>query len=66
MPIDCHKCIYYFVTWNPSFPHGCSGMGFKSQRYPIDEVRRIMNGKHCLLFTAREAAKIQPCKDRSD
>jgi hypothetical protein len=26
-------------------------MGFKSRRYPIDEVRDIMMGKDCLLFT---------------
>ena len=50
MRIDCHKCIYYYVTWNPNFPHGCRAMGFKSRRYPINEVRNIMNGKDCLLF----------------
>jgi hypothetical protein len=53
MPIDCHKCIHYYVTWDPNFPHGCQGMGFKSRRYPIDEVRCIMNGKDCLLFSAK-------------
>ncbi|MGD9279741.1 MAG: hypothetical protein PVF60_02570, partial [Desulfobacterales bacterium] len=57
MCIDCHKCIYYYVTWNPNFPHGCRAMGFKSRRYPINEVRVIMNGKDCLLFTARKDNK---------
>jgi hypothetical protein len=51
MIIDCHKCIYYYVTWKPDFPHGCRAMGFKGRRYPINEVRNIMNGKDCLLFT---------------
>jgi hypothetical protein len=59
MPIDCHNCIYYYVTWNPIFPHGCRGMGFKSRRYPITQVRRIMNGKNCLLFTSRKKRKAQ-------
>ena len=54
MHIDCHKCIFYFVTWNPNFPHGCQGMGFKSRRYPINEVRSIMNGKDCLLFIEKK------------
>jgi hypothetical protein len=58
-PIDCHKCIYYYVTWNPIFPHGCRGMGFKSRRYPITQVRSVMNGKNCLLFTLKEKGKIQ-------
>ncbi len=54
MPIDCHKCIYYYVTWDPGFPHGCRGMGFKGRRYPINEVRHIMNGKDCLMFSAKK------------
>jgi len=69
MRIDCHKCIHYYVTWDPNFPHGCQGMGFKSRRYPIDEVRCIMNGKDCLLFSAKkndpsqtsEISTYQPC-----
>jgi hypothetical protein len=50
MRIDCHKCRYYFVTWNQRFPHGCRAMGFKSRRYPIDEVRSALNGADCLLY----------------
>jgi hypothetical protein len=59
MPIDCHKCIYYYVTWNSAFPHGCRGMGFISRRYPNIEVHRIMNGTSCLLFTAKKEKKLQ-------
>jgi hypothetical protein len=61
MIIDCHKCIYYYVTWNANFPHGCRAMGFKSRRYPINEVRNIMNAKDCLLFTAIKVNEA-PCK----
>jgi hypothetical protein len=60
MPIDCHKCIYYYVTWNPVFPHGCHGMEFISRRYPNAEVRRHMKGQNCLLFTAKKKKKFQP------
>ena len=60
MRLDCHKCIYYYVTWNPDFPHGCNGMGFMSRHYPNTEVRRIMNGKNCLLFSAKKKRKAQP------
>jgi hypothetical protein len=75
MRIDCHKCIYYYVTWDPNFPHGCQGMGFKSRRYPIDEVRCIMNGKDCLLFSAKKklilpkhqrSARVSPASESSD
>ena len=54
MPIDCHKCIHYYVTWDSSFPHGCRGMGFKSRRFPSAVVRHIMMGKDCLLFTKKK------------
>ena len=50
MRIDCRICIYYFVTWNDQFPHGCRAMGFKSRRSPIDEVRSAMKGADCLLY----------------
>jgi hypothetical protein len=50
MRIDCRKCRYYFVAWNKQFPHGCRAMGFKSWRYPIDEVRGALKGADCLLY----------------
>ena len=59
MPVDCHKCIHYYVTWDPKFPHGCRAMDFKSRRYPINEVRDIMSGENCLLFTTRKDNKFQ-------
>ncbi|MCU0585230.1 MAG: hypothetical protein MUC46_04045 [Desulfobacterales bacterium] len=37
--VDCHLCRHYYVTWDERFPHGCRRMGFKSGRYPNDEVR---------------------------
>jgi hypothetical protein len=51
--INCHRCAHYFVTWDPRFPHGCRGMGFKSRMIPIEEVRRAMPGHECLLFHAK-------------
>jgi len=62
MPIDCHKCIFYYVTWDSSFPHGCRGMGFKSRRYPSNEVRRIMMGNDCLFFTKKKMNRPNPVK----
>lgn len=48
--VDCHACVHYLVTWDERFPHGCRRMGFKSSRYPGDEVRTAMNGEGCRLF----------------
>jgi len=33
-------------------------MGFKSERMPVAEVRRVMRGKDCLLFEIKQL-KIQ-------
>lgn len=51
--IDCRRCAHYYVTWDPSFPHGCRCMGFKSRMTPIEEVRRTMSGHDCLLYHAK-------------
>lgn len=32
--ISCHKCKYYFVTWDPKHPKGCKLFGFKSAGAP--------------------------------
>jgi hypothetical protein len=55
--LDCHRCVHYFVTWDDHFPHGCRGMGFKSRRYPSEEVRQAMNGRDCRLFEPKSPFK---------
>jgi hypothetical protein len=37
--IICQKCIYYYVTWEPSKPHGCKAYGFKSHIIPSTVVK---------------------------
>jgi hypothetical protein len=51
---NCHRCIHYFVTWEVNNPHGCRAMGFKSQRLPMIEVRRAMQGNNCLAFEPKK------------
>ncbi|MEJ2155886.1 MAG: uracil-DNA glycosylase [Desulfobacteraceae bacterium] len=47
--VDCRKCRYYFVTWEPSQPHGCRAMGFKSLHFPSTVVRHN-SGSRCRAF----------------
>ena len=54
---DCHRCVHYFITWDEKFPNGCRRMGFKSRRYPADEVRQAMNGQECRLFEPKAPLK---------
>jgi hypothetical protein len=56
--VDCHLCRHYYVTWDERFPHGCRRMGFKSGRYPNDEVRSAMQGETCRLFESRPSAAL--------
>jgi hypothetical protein len=35
----CKDCFHFFVTYDPQFPYGCRGMGFKSRRHPYLEVQ---------------------------
>jgi hypothetical protein len=60
MPITCHQCHHYYVTWEPQFPHGCRIMGFKSRQMPVIEVRRTMGGKDCLYFEVKKTNNPPP------
>ena len=58
MPISCHKCLHYYVTWDPQFPHGCRIMGFKGRQMPAIQVRRTMHGKDCLFFEVKKSKNL--------
>ena len=46
---DCLRCRAYYVTYEPSLPHGCRSFGFRSVRLPRDEVR-LSSGAECAAF----------------
>jgi len=49
---DCLACRHYFVTYEPSFPHGCRAFAIRTKRLPADEVR-LSSGRDCLAFERR-------------
>ena len=51
--INCYKCLYYYVTWDPSFPKGCKVYGFKSMNMPHIVVKQS-TGSPCCKFTPKE------------
>ena len=56
MAVDCHRCEYYYVTWEERTPHGCRAMGFKSRRLPSLVVRETTPGMDCLKFKRKVLA----------
>ncbi|WP_321315520.1 uracil-DNA glycosylase [Halarcobacter sp.] len=52
--IVCQKCIYYFVTWQPTKPHGCKAYGFKSQLIPSVVVKNS-SGSDCSFFQLKNS-----------
>jgi hypothetical protein len=50
--INCIKCAYYYVTWDPSFPKGCKAFGFKTSEIPSALVKKS-SGHACLKFEAK-------------
>lgn len=52
--IICQKCKYYFVTWQPSKPHGCKAYGFKSKLIPSLVVKRS-SGRDCSFFELKNS-----------
>ncbi|MBD3840526.1 MAG: uracil-DNA glycosylase [Campylobacterales bacterium] len=47
--IICQKCLYYFVTWQNTKPHGCKAYGFKSAALPSLVVKQS-SGMQCSFF----------------
>ena len=46
---DCKNCRYLYVTYDKFYPWGCRAFGFKSKKYPYNEVYSI-SGMKCALF----------------
>ncbi|PCJ17307.1 MAG: uracil-DNA glycosylase [Candidatus Cloacimonadota bacterium] len=44
--INCIKCKYYKVTWEPERPHACTLFSFKSKIIPMYVVRKS-GGQQC-------------------
>gem|GEM_PF-942277 len=51
-PVECLKCQYYQVTWDPRLPRGCRFYGFKSSRLPSQVVLES-SGEPCKGFKPR-------------
>jgi len=50
--IDCFKCKYLHITWEPQFPYACEALGFKSKMFPSFEVFRNSNIP-CQMFAPK-------------
>ncbi|WDP88674.1 MAG: uracil-DNA glycosylase [Desulfobacter sp.] len=57
--INCYKCKFFYVTWEPAHPNGCRAMGFKSKQLPSVVVRRS-SGKPCQLFEPKKQIRPTP------
>jgi hypothetical protein len=50
--INCIKCMYYYVTWDPVMPKGCKAFGFKTHEIPSVLVKKS-SGHACLKFESK-------------
>lgn len=46
---NCFTCKHFFVSWNPAFPRGCRGLGFKGKEMPSQVVFRS-SGMECMMY----------------
>jgi len=54
--LDCKKCKFFYITWDPKMPYGCRAIGFKGKVLPNVTVRKT-SGKDCLLFQRKKPVK---------
>ena len=50
--VNCYKCVYYYITWDTSFPRGCKFYNFKTASLPSMLVKQS-TGKSCDKFTPK-------------
>jgi Zn-dependent M28 family amino/carboxypeptidase len=51
--VNCFKCRYHRITWEPKFPYACDAIGFKSKSIPSLEVFKNSN-MPCQLFDPKD------------
>ncbi len=51
--IYCKDCMYYYITWDKKFPHGCKLWGIKSMHMPSVVVYRS-KGSPCEYFKKKK------------
>lgn len=54
--VNCLKCKYYYITWEPATPYGCRVFGFKSRRMPSEVVYQS-SGNLCQGYEEKEKRK---------
>jgi hypothetical protein len=52
----CHKCRYFYVTYDPAMPRGCKLFNFVSVQYPSLVVEKE-SGQACSGFRERPSAE---------
>lgn len=57
--VNCRRCRFFFVTWEPERPFGCRFFGFKSAEIPSMAVFQS-SGAPCEQFSPRPLRKKPP------
>lgn len=53
MKVNCFKCKFFIVTWDPNNPRGCTAYQFKTRQLPSVVVKQS-SGMDCLKFERKE------------
>ncbi|XUX07444.1 uracil-DNA glycosylase [Sporosarcina sp. UB5] len=53
MAVNCFRCQYFFVTWDPKSPRGCKAYSFKTRELPSVVVHRS-SGMECMKYVPKK------------
>lgn len=56
MQVNCFKCAYFKVTWDPKTPRACQAYGFKTKQVPSVVVKQS-SGMECMKFIPRQGGQ---------
>ena len=61
--INCFKCVYFYITWDPKFPKACKFFEFKSRGMPSITVFQS-TGSNCIAFEEKEGKCVEKSQFR--
>ena len=66
MKPNCHKCKFFYITYDKYTPYGCKQYGIKAAQIPSMVVKKANNGQECIGFEAKKTAANEKSKDFND
>jgi hypothetical protein len=61
--VSCWNCVFFAISWDPTYRYECKKMAFKSNFLPSQQVK-VIDNRDCLAFESKKSNKEKKTRDR--